>query len=72
MMAVERALMTGEELFNLPDDDLVHELINGEHFAMPPPGTKHGFVAGQAFHLISNHVAAHELGYVFAPRQDSA
>ncbi len=65
-MAVGRALMTAEDLFNLPEDDMFHELVKGELITLPPPGAKHGFVAGQAFFLIRTHVDAHELGSVFA------
>ena len=35
MSATSTALMTAEELMQLPDDDLRHELINGELITMP-------------------------------------
>ena len=37
MSTTPTALMTAEELMDLPDDDLRHELINGELITMPLP-----------------------------------
>jgi Uma2 family endonuclease len=43
-MAVERRLMTAEELLRLPTDGMRHELVEGELRAMPPTGWEHGGV----------------------------
>jgi Uma2 family endonuclease len=45
MSATSTALMTAEELMQLPDDDLRHELINGELITMPVAGLPHGRIA---------------------------
>ena len=51
-MVAERRLMTAEELLYLPDDDLRHELIDGELHTMAPAGGEHGGTAGAIhFHL---------------------
>jgi Uma2 family endonuclease len=41
-MAVERGLMTAEELWALPDDGMRHELVAGELRTMAPTGFEHG------------------------------
>jgi Uma2 family endonuclease len=41
-MAVERRLMTAEELWAMPDDGMRHELVEGELRTMPPTGLEHG------------------------------
>jgi Uma2 family endonuclease len=41
-MAVERKVMTAEELWALPDDGMRHELVEGEMRTMPPTGAEHG------------------------------
>jgi Uma2 family endonuclease len=44
--------MTAEELFDLPDDGMRHELVKGELRTMPPAGFEHGHVAMElAFHV---------------------
>jgi Uma2 family endonuclease len=41
-VAVERRLMTAEELLRLPDDGMRHELIDGELRSMAPAFGRHG------------------------------
>jgi len=41
-MAVERKLMTAEELWAMPNDGMRHELVEGELRTMPPTGWEHG------------------------------
>lgn len=65
MSTTSTALMTAEELLNLPDDDLRHELINGELITMPPPGFPHGRVAMRLGAPLAQFVLDHELGEVF-------
>ena len=57
-------LMTAEELIQLPDDGLRHELIKGEHLTMPPLGAEHGLVMNKVAFLLTQYVRAHNLGKV--------
>jgi Uma2 family endonuclease len=41
-MAVERRLVTAEELQALPNDGMRHELVEGELRTTPPTGVEHG------------------------------
>ena len=65
MSTTSTALMTAEELMNLPDDDMRHELINGELIIMPPPGFPHGRAAMRLGAPLAQFVLNHDLGEVF-------
>ena len=58
--------MTAEELLNLPDDSMCHELIKGELLTMPPPGDEHGAVTMNLTGPLFNHVKANNLGVLRA------
>ena len=62
MSTTSTALMTAEELMNLPDDDLRHELINGELIAMPLPKFPHGRAATRLGGPLVQFVEDHDLG----------
>lgn len=66
MSATPTALMTAEELMQLPDDGFRYELINGELEKMPPPGPPHGRIAFRLSVLLGNFILDHELGEGFA------
>ncbi|HEX5886164.1 MAG TPA: Uma2 family endonuclease [Pyrinomonadaceae bacterium] len=59
-------LMTAEELMQLPDDSMCHELIKGELLTMPPPGDEHGAVIMNLTGPLFNHVKANNLGVLRA------
>jgi Uma2 family endonuclease len=40
-MAINEKLMTADDLLNLPDDGMRHELVRGELRTMPPTGLDH-------------------------------
>ena len=61
-MAVERRLMTADELLRLPDDGMRHELIRGELRTMSPMGWRHGKVTLKVGASLLVHVEAHNLG----------
>ena len=65
MSTTSTALMTAEEFMNLPDDDLRHELINGELIVMPPPGLPHGRIALLLGASLLQFVSDHQLGEVY-------
>ena len=64
MSTTSTALMSAEELMNLPDDDLRHELINGELITMPLPKAPHGRAATRLGGPLLQFVGDHDLGEV--------
>ena len=65
MSTTSTALMTAEELMQLPDDDLRHELINGELITMPLPKLPHGRVEARLGAPLAQFVWDHDLGDVY-------
>ncbi|HEX7297257.1 MAG TPA: Uma2 family endonuclease, partial [Pyrinomonadaceae bacterium] len=66
MSATSTALMTAEELMQLPKDGFRYELINGELETMPSPGPPHGRIAFRLNVLLGQFILDHELGEGFA------
>jgi len=61
-------LWTYADLVALPDDQLRHELIDGEHVVSPSPNTAHQQVCKRLFLALNRHAEEHALGEVlFAP-----
>ncbi len=58
-------LMTAEELGNLPDEPLRHELIKGELLTMPLPQTEHMRVSANLTIILGQYVKTNQLGSVF-------
>jgi len=59
---------TYSDLVALPDDQLRHELIDGEHFVSPSPATTHQQVSKRLFVALNAYVDRHRLGEVlYAP-----
>ena len=65
MSTTSTALMTAEELLQLPDDDLRHELINGELITMPLPRVPHGRIAMRLSVPLAQFVWDHDLGEMY-------
>ena len=65
MSTTSTALMTAEEFSNLPDDDLRHELINGELITMPLPKLPHGRAATRLGGPLVQFVEDHDLGEIY-------
>jgi Uma2 family endonuclease len=65
MSATSTALMTAEELMQLPDDDLRHELIKGELITMPLPRLPHGRVAMRLGAALAQFIWDHDLGEAY-------
>lgn len=65
-MTTEKTLLTADDLFNLPDDGMRHELVKGELYTMPPAGQLHGIVAMRFARVLANFVIPRGLGEVFA------
>jgi len=65
MSTTSTALMTAEELLQLPDDDLRHELINGELITMPLPRLPHGRITLRLAIPLGQFVWDHDLGEIY-------
>lgn len=63
-MATEQKLMTAEELFDMPDDGMDHELVRGELRTMPSPGFRHEETAAILILRFGPFVIEHELGRI--------
>lgn len=66
MSTTSTALMTAEELMQLPDDGFRYELVNGELEKMPPPGHPHGRIAFRLGLYVGQFILDQELGEAFA------
>jgi Uma2 family endonuclease len=59
---------TYSDLVALPEDQLRHELIDGEHFVSPSPNTSHQTILKRLFVVLNAHAERHRSGEVlFAP-----
>ncbi|MDQ3301723.1 MAG: Uma2 family endonuclease [Actinomycetota bacterium] len=65
-MTIETRWTTVEELLRMPDDGFRYELVRGELKKMPPAGDEHGYIAGEVFAELRNHVKAGNLGRTYA------
>src|SRR3954452_6730216 len=63
-MAVERRLVTAEELLAMPDDGQRRELIDGEVRAMAPASDAHGFHTGAIQYHVAHYLRGHPIGWV--------
>jgi len=57
-------LLTLQQFLELPDDDLFHELDQGELIAMPPPQEIHGRMQTRLAAILYQFVSQHHLGDV--------
>jgi Uma2 family endonuclease len=63
---IEPLGMTAEELLDLPDDGMRHELVEGELRTMPPAGFEHGRVAVRVAARLLEYVDENGAGDVLA------
>ena len=66
MSTTSTALMTAEELMQLPDDGSRYELVNGELEKMPPPGFPHGRIAMRLGIYVGQFILERGLGEAVA------
>lgn len=59
-------LTTAEQLGDLPDDGLRHELVEGVVTTVSPTGARHGRIAARLLLRVGVHVEERRLGEVFA------
>jgi Uma2 family endonuclease len=64
-MRTATRLMTADELWRLPDDHMVHELVRGELRTMAPSGSEHGFLGMRLGARLMMYVESRKLGCVF-------
>lgn len=60
------APMTAEQVFDLPDDGMRHELVEGQLTTMVPAGGAHGQIAARLLGRVFGFVETHRLGELFA------
>ena len=63
---VMRTLVTAEQFYEMPDDNLRHDLVEGEVWTMSLPGGRHGDIAMRLGYRLYAYVDAHGLGKVAA------
>jgi len=60
--------LTYEDYLLFPDDDLRHEILDGEHYVTASPFIRHQDVSGNLYSLLRPFVRAHRLGKIlYAP-----
>jgi len=64
-MTIDSKLMTADELLNLPDDGMQHELVQGELRTMPPGGLDHGDRSSVFDGSLGLYVRTRKLGRVY-------
>ena len=60
----QQALMTAEELFDLPDDDYRYELVEGALIRMVLTGGEHGVLTIRVASMLHSYVQDNDLGTV--------
>jgi len=53
-----------EELYDLPDDNRIYELVAGCLISEPLPGTQHGAILIQVGHVLREYLERHPIGKV--------
>ena len=61
----ERRLMTAEELFTMPDDGYLYELVRGELRKMAPGGGEHSWISSDMDGSLNPYVKVNNLGKTF-------
>ena len=59
-------LWTAEDLLDFQNSPWQHELVQGVLYRMPPTGDEHGYVTGNFFGWLFQHVKTNQLGELFA------
>lgn len=65
-MTVNTRLMTADDLWDLPDDGMRHELVRGELRTMPPTRLEHGDHESVLDGSLGPYVRSRKLGRVFS------
>ena len=62
--------LTYDDYVRFPDDDLRHEIIEGEHYVTPSPSTRHQRILLKLSHLLQSYLDTHPIGEIFIARFD--
>lgn len=57
--------MTADELFMMPEDGFLYELVKGELRKMSPPGSEHAMLVAKLTVAVGSHVETNNLGVMF-------
>jgi Uma2 family endonuclease len=57
--------LTYDDLRRLPDDNLRHELIDGEHYVAASPSTRHQLVLGNLYYALRTWLQEHSGGELY-------
>ena len=57
--------LTYEDFLNFPDDAKRHEIIDGEHYVTPSPGTKHQAIVFNLATAFGTYLRTHSIGAAF-------
>jgi len=63
--------LTYADYVALPDDDLRHEIIDGQHYVTPSPVTRHQRISRNLLHLIQTYLDTHPIGEIFGAPFDA-
>lgn len=55
---------TYDDLVDLPEDNLRHEIIDGEHVVSPAPIPRHQIIVGRLHLILGSYLATHAIGQV--------
>ena len=59
------AKLTYDDFAQIPNDGLLHEIIDGEHYVTPAPSKRHQRILLRLSVLIENHLQQHRVGEMF-------
>jgi Uma2 family endonuclease len=59
------AKLTYDDFAQIPNDGLLHEIIEGAHYVTPAPTRRHQRILRRLANLIENHLEQHPLGEMF-------
>lgn len=65
MTQLATKIWTYDDYLKLPDDGNRYEIIEGELYVSPAPGTAHQYTSARLFRAIDRFVEAHNLGEVY-------
>ena len=67
-MALKTRSWTRRDLDRLPDDGNSYEVVRGELFVTPAPGSRHQQIVAELADRVAPYVAAHRIGQLHFPR----